>query len=375
MSILADLIRLRSQTAADGEGAVADYVAELLRGLGAEVTTPEVLPGRCNVIGTLRGRQERPRLVFNTHMDTVPAGDGWSGDPFVAERREGAIYGRGAVDAKGPLACMLVAFEHAARRPERLRGEFVLATVVDEEIASRGARHATRGLVADYAVIGEPTDGAIGLAQRGSIRPVIVVEGKAAHSSRPEEGLNAIFKMARVLAALERYGEDVRRRSHPLVGTATATVTLISGGTGENVVPDRCEITLDRRLVPGERDEEVLREVQMVLDGVAAADPSVQARIERLLPTTGGPAETPATATIARLARTAAARHRGRDDGFIGLTGACDMVHFREAGAECIILGPGDLGVAHRPDEYVKVADLVVVERIYTDLIEGLLGS
>ncbi len=357
--ILCDLVRIRSQNPLDGEGEVAGYVARFLRRLGLEVETPEVLPGRPNVIARLRGLDGGPVLAFNTHMDTVPEGNGWTRAPFGGEVVDGDLYGRGAVDAKGPLAALLAAVEGIVRSGARLRGDLLVTAVADEETCSTGARRLCSEIEADLAIVGEPTRLQVGVAHRGSLRPVIVVTGRTAHSSRPHEGVNAVYRAVPVIQALETYGRALASRPpHPLCGAPSAAVTLVNAGIKENVIPGRCEIVLDRRMVPGEDEERTLAEVGEVLDQIRAENPGLEVAVERTIPTTGAPSELDPSHPLVGIALEAASLALGAPARLHGLSGACDMTHFRAAGVPCVVMGPGDEAQAHQPDERMSVEQL-----------------
>jgi acetylornithine deacetylase/succinyl-diaminopimelate desuccinylase family protein len=348
---------------------VAAYVARFLRELGMEVQTPEVLPRRPNVVGLLRG-SGGPSLVFNTHMDTVPEGSGWTRNPFGGETADGQLYGRGSVDAKGPLAAFLAAIESLVRGGVRLKGHLVMSAVADEESCSTGARQlvpALRGdLQPDFAIVGEPTRLQVGIAHRGSLRPVIAVWGRTAHSSRPSEGVNAVYEAVSVIQALQAYGESLAERpAHPLCGTPSAAVTMLSAGVKENVIPGRCEIVLDRRMVPGETEEAALSEIAAVLRATREAHPGLRAEIERTLPTTGSASELEESHPLVPAVLAAARDALGRPSAVHGLSGACDMTHFRAAGIPCVVLGPGDESQAHQPDEHMDLVELHQGARAY----------
>jgi acetylornithine deacetylase/succinyl-diaminopimelate desuccinylase family protein len=373
--MLVDLVRLPSQNPGDDEAAVAAYVADRCRALGLEVTMPEVVPRRPNVVARLRGDRPGPVVVLNTHLDTVPAGDGWRDGAFGGVVRDGRVWGLGTGDAKGQVVAMLGALEALVASGRARAGEVVFTGVVDEEQGSRGAREVVKGLRADYAIVGEPTRLRVGIAHRGSVRPRIVVHGKAAHSSTPRLGINAIFKMRKVLEALEAYTDGLDARRHPLIGPPSGSVTLIHGGIKESAVPDRCEIVLDRRMVPGETQAQVVADIEALLGRLAAADPELRVGIEGYLPTSGPPSETPRDARLVRLAEAAVREVTGRAPEVYGAGFGCDMTHFRAIGAEAVILGPGDIDRAHRPDEYIGIDELLDGTRVYADLLERLLTS
>src|SRR5581483_10501907 len=218
----------------------------------------------------------------------------------------------------------------------------------------------------------EPTRLRPAIAHRGGVRPRIVVHGRAAHSSMPRLGVNAIFKMRRVLEALEAYVDGLEARQHPLIGPPSGSVTLIQGGIKETAVPDRCEIVLDRRMVPGESQAEVIADIEAILRRLAAADPELRVGIEGYLPTSGPPSETPRDARLVRLAEAAVREVTGQPPEVYGAGFGCDMTHFRAIGAEAVILGPGDIERAHRPDEYIGIDELVEGARVYATLLRAL---
>jgi succinyl-diaminopimelate desuccinylase len=286
----------------------------------------------------------------------VPHGDGWEHDPFGAEVAGGSLYGLGSVDAKGPLAAFVSAIEALVSARARLRGDLILAAVVDEEASSSGARALVRSLRADCALVGEPTGMRVATAHRGSFRPVVVVRGRTSHSSRPEQGVNAAFQALPVLEALRAYAGAVAG-AHPLCGTPTATVTMLTAGIKDNVIPDRCEITIDRRLIPGETDASAEAEIEALLAEAKLRNPGLQAGIERHLATTGPPSELDRAHPLVAAARRAADLV-GESGELIGLSGACDMTHFIGAGIPALVMGPGDGSLAHQPDEHMDLGQL-----------------
>jgi acetylornithine deacetylase/succinyl-diaminopimelate desuccinylase family protein len=371
---LVELIRVPSQNPDDGETRAAAYVAERCRELGLEVETPEAAPGRPNVVAWRRGRARRPVVALNTHLDTVPTSDGWTVDPFGGEIRDGRIWGLGSGDAKGQIVAMLGAIEALVRSGAALRGDLVFTAVADEELGSIGARAVVKGMTVDYAIIGEPTRLRVGNAHRGSHRPRILVRGRSAHSSTPRLGVNAIFKMAKVLAALEAYCDGLEAIVHPLIGSPSGAVTLIGGGHKESAIPDRCEIVLDRRMVPGEDQDRVVADLEGLLAGLRAEDPELQVAIASYMPTSGPPSETPRAARLVGLAVDAVGEVTGTPGVVYGAGFGCDMTHFRGLGAEAVILGPGDIERAHKADEYLELAELEAGRRVYLALLRRLLG-
>lgn len=369
--LLARLVAFDTQNPPGREVDCAHFIGEQLACLGFSVTYDDIDRGRCNVVAAL-DNGSGPAFAFNTHIDVVPAGDGWSGDAFRLREAEGRLYGRGACDAKGSLAAMIAAGGRLAAARETWLGRLLLVFVADEEAASLGAkRYAANKPRIDYAVIGEPTGNAVVTAHKGSIRPLVRVRGVTAHSGTPDLGVNAIFKASRLLTLIEDGSRAVARRRHPLCGAASMTVTRLSAGVADNVVPDRCEFLLDRRLVPGESEEEAKGSIGALL-AQAREEHGVEAEIVEWRSTTGGATETAADKPFVRAALATSAAHGG-GGGPRGFQGACDLVHFNSVGAEGVVIGPGDLAVAHKPNEFVPVDELHAAVSVYETLARAML--
>lgn len=372
IGLLERLVAFDTQNPPGQETAAAAVLAAEMAGFGMEAQVRTVAPGRANAVAVLRNGSG-PTVAFNSHIDTVPVGTGWSSDPLQLVERDGRLFGRGACDAKGSIAAMTEACRMLAASRDAWRGTLVAAFVADEELNSRGAKAVAAEFPAfDAVVVGEPTDNEVLSAHRGCVRPLIRVHGKTAHSSRPDLGINAITAAARLLGAVEAHDRDLRLRAHPLVGRACVTATRIEGGFADNIVPDRCDLVLDRRLLPGEDPEAALAELQALLERARAGSDVIADLVEVRGSAAG--CETPATAPVVR-AGLAAASRRGRSPVAGGLTGGCDLVHFHKYGSPGIILGPGSLELAHKPDEYVPKEALSEASLIYRDIVLGLSGA
>lgn len=366
---LAALVAINTENPPGREREAAELISQWLQEAGFDLTLSEYASGRTNVIARLENGAG-PCFAFNTHIDVVPAGSGWQQDPFTLTERDGKLFGRGACDAKGPLVAMIEAMRMLASQPENWSGTLMGIFVADEEVASEGAKFYVREAPAkiDFAVIGEPTSNTTYSAHKGSLRPLVRVHGVTAHSGTPELGENAIFRAAQLLGLVEQQHEhSVRCRCHPLVGSASLTVTRISGGHADNVLPDSCELLLDRRMVPGEDEEQVKQELRDLLT-LAEEKFGVRSEIVTFKPTTGGATETAIDEAIVQ-AGLAACRAQGLEDpGPFGFQGGCDLVHFRSLGTKGIVIGPGSLSVAHKPDEFVPVDEFIAASDIYRDV-------
>lgn len=371
IGLLSDLVRIPSVNpqmgGGAGEGEIARYLADRLKSLGLVPTITEVKPGRPNVLATVPGNPGGFHLLFEAHMDTVPPSHGQA-EPFTPRLDGDRLYGRGACDTKASIAAMFMALASALAVRER-NATVSVAFTMGEELGHEGvARLVASGFRPDAAVVGEPTGLDVVSAHKGVVRWKMVTTGRAAHSANPQAGCNAIVKMAAVIHALEgRLIPRLRERTHPLLGPPTLSVGRIEGGLQVNVVPDRCTIELDRRLLPGETWADVRRELEAVLAPLCAEDPDLQVTIQE--PYQNTPCmETPPDAAIVRIAEEAVRRIDGRHPAR-GVPFATDAAHLSAAGVPCVVLGPGHIAQAHTSTEYVEVQQVVKAAGIYREMM------
>jgi acetylornithine deacetylase/succinyl-diaminopimelate desuccinylase family protein len=326
------------------------------------------------VVATL-DNGDGPTLAFNSHLDVVPAGNGWTRDPFRLVEHNGRLYGRGACDAKGSIVAMVEAMRLLKRAQGEWRGRIIGTFVADEEVGSMGscAFVAQQHPPVDRVVVGEPTSLATVSAHKGVLRPRIRVAGRSAHSGMPELGENAIVAAGHLIKLFAEEDARLRKIHHPLCGKASLSVTRIAGGVADNVIPENCELVIDRRTLPGEERDEVEREVRAILER-ARREFGVAAQIVGFS-STAGAYETPVTDPIVTSAVHICELHRVPRSGPLGFMGGCDLVHFAAAGSRGIVLGPGSLEVAHQPDEFVPVSEFVTAATISRDLMLKLFNT
>jgi acetylornithine deacetylase len=267
---------------------------------------------------------------------------------------------------KGGLAAMMTAVEALVRSGARVSGSLTLAATMDEEETQEGTRFAVRhGLRGDFAIVGEPTDLLPVIAHKGDAVIEIETRGVEAHGSTPDAGVSAIDHMGDVLVELRALSERMRARRDPLLGHPTLHVGTIEGGVNPWMVAGRCRITIDRRVLPGERPEDVVQEVQEVVDRLDKRVPNFRGSAR--LVTFAQPMKTVPTNPVVAAIREATARVVGRDPGIHGWSATCDAnIHVNEGDTPAIVFGPGSIQrEAHRPDESVAVGELVAAARIY----------
>lgn len=329
---------------------------------GIRTFTQEVFPGRCNVIAVLPGRTSH-RLVLEAHTDTVSI-KGMSIPPFEPQVRDGRVYGRGSVDDKAGLAAMMHALVEIKESGTVPPCEVWLAAVVDEEFTYRGVVKLCEDITAAGAIVAEPTELKPVIASKGVLRWRITVDGLAAHSSKPHLGVNAIQHMAVILGALEEESQRLSRITHPLLTPPTLSVGTIHGGVQVNLVPDRCSIEIDRRLMPGESAAEVLRSY----DALLARFPHIKAVNERPVLLEDEALDTDPSSLTVQTVRSVL-QSMNLDDTPIGVPFGSDASKLARAGIPTIVFGPGSIDQAHTHDEFVPVADVETALDFYKRFI------
>ncbi|MFM7251314.1 MAG: M20 family metallopeptidase [Planctomycetaceae bacterium] len=371
---LAALVRIDSvnpQFGGPGEAGVAAFVAEFLGARGIEARRTTVLPGRDNVVGVVPGRDPSRRVVLEAHMDVVST-TGMTIPPFDPVIDGGRLFGRGACDTKAGLAGMLHAVAELAGAAEPPPCDVWLAAVIDEEHLFRGVTALCASIPAPLpggprsaSIVAEPTESRVVVATKGVVRWEVVFHGRAAHSSKPALGINAISHAAAFVREVDALHAALAGRTHPLLGPATGNVGVIGGGVQVNFVPDRCTLQIDRRLLPGERADEVLATYGAILERMAAADASV--RGELLPPFLVDEAlETPPDARAVQVAG-AVARALGLDPGPVGVPYGSDASKLSRHGLDCLVFGPGSIDQAHAAVEWVEIAQVERAAEFYRE--------
>ncbi len=350
---------------AAGEAQIAAAIAQHLRALGLDVHLDDAAPGRPNVVGVLDGTEPGRSVMLCGHVDTVGV-EGMPA-PFDPVEKEGRLYGRGAQDMKGGVAAMIDAARMLIGRRWR-RGRVIVAAVVDEEYASLGADALVRTWTADAAVVTEPTDLQIGIGHRGFAWFEIETHGRAAHGSRPKEGIDAIVRMGRVLQALEGLDRDLQSRpEHPVMGTPSLHASIIDGGRELSSYPDRCRLQLERRTVAGESDATTAAELRAILDPLSREDPTFRAscRLVFSRPAYNLPDDGHALPETLHAAATSA----GCRSATTGMSFWTDAAVLGAAGIPSVLFGPGGAGL-HSTEEYVNVADVITCRDALVRLAE-----
>jgi acetylornithine deacetylase/succinyl-diaminopimelate desuccinylase family protein len=374
-TLLQELVRRPSPNPPGSEEAVAGFLADTCRALGLRAEVDEVAAGRPNVYASL-GPAGEPGLLLLGHTDTVPAGEGWTRPPFGGELADGRVIGRGAVDMKAGVAAAVIAMAALQRSGLELDRPVALAAVIDEEETGAGVRALLErpGFAAAAAIVPEPTDLQTIIACRGNCYVEIELTGRSAHAGSPGEGRNAIYGATRVVDAIRALDDGLASRRHPLLGTASWSVGTIRGGTGTAMVPDRCLISVDRRLLPDESGDDAHAQLDAALAALDLGADDLAARTELLMeiPSFELAPDHELVQGVRRASVDAGAPERPT----AGWAAACDGGYLmRYAGIPSVVLGPGSVvDQAHRPDESVPIAQVEIAARAYALYAGRLLG-
>ncbi len=358
--LLQDLVRLPSVNpmGRDVRGGpylehrVTDYLEGAFHGLGVPVERTTVAPMRDNIVAR-HDAGSATTILLEVHQDTVPV-EGMTVEPFGGEVRDGKLYGRGACDVKGGMAAMLTAFGRVVREKPAGAANVILACTVDEEHTFLGVQKLVAdGLKADFAVVAEPTNLQIVDLHKGVVRWKVRTEGRACHSSRPDQGVNAVYRMGRVLGVIEEYADRLMRSpAHARLGPPTLSVGRIEGGVSVNTVPDGCVIEIDRRLLPGESPQAAWQEFRDHVQAKAGV-PVVCEPIWLACPAL------PSDGSDRARRRLGAATDavEGKHD-VLAVPFGTDASSLAEAGIPAVVFGPGDIAQAHTKDEWIELSQL-----------------
>ncbi len=341
-----------------GEGRMAEALAQWFEHLGGEVELEEALPGRPNIYSIWRGQTDR-WVALDVHTDTVGV-ETMTEPPFDGRVENERVYGRGAVDTKASLAVMATLLEARQRQGQHLTPNLIVAGTVNEETGGEGGRAYAewlrrRGLVLDELMVAEPTLCAPIFGHKGGMSLDIDVQGVAAHSAQPHLGQNAVVAAAHMILALDQEHERLQRLTPQTeVGNPSLAVTMTEGGTGRNVVPDACRVVVNRRAVPSE-DIEV---EAAALAALATRHCPLPITITQTNPGSNGFYQDPKAPWVQQLSAWSGQAPTVAPFG-------TNAVNYGGLSHQTVVLGPGSIDQAHGAVEWVEIAELVKLSRIY----------
>ncbi|BCV20303.1 M20 family metallopeptidase [Moorella sp. Hama-1] len=370
IALLQRLIREDTTNPPGNEERAGRVLAGWMQKWGIETTLDFIEPGRPNVTGVLKGYGNRPSLLFNGHLDTVPAGQvPWQYDPFAGQIVGNRVYGRGSSDMKGGLAAIAGGVVALSLLKTSLAGDVMVLATVGEEVDSLGARAFKRiGNLAKIGglIIAEPTGLELVVAEKGALWVELAVYGRTSHSAHPEAGINAVEHMIKLLDYLKQDSSCIKS-TPPLFQGPTTSLTTIHGGVKANLIPDYCAATIDIRTLPGQKHTEVENELRAKIDEYQSLYPglSVKMRIVNNRP----PVATGIKDELVTLSQKIGENLWARQMEAKGVSYYTDASVFVEGNnIPFIILGPGEETQAHQPDEYVVIDNVLAAAEFYAVL-------
>jgi putative selenium metabolism hydrolase len=383
IKFLQELISLPSLSGKEQD--VAKLIADKMRELRYDLVEIDDMG---NVIGVIKGGSG-PSLLYNGHMDTVPPGT--MEDPYSGNIMDGTkfgvsgnvIYGRGTCDMKAALAAMIMSGGILKKAHVSLKGDLIVTAVVMEELAEAFGSYylvTTDDIKPKVAVVGEATNLDLAIGHRGALYPEITVKGKSCHASAPERGVNALYKMTRIIKAVEQLTPDLPL--HPFLGKVTMSINTIFVKPGvKNVVPESCSVSVDTRNTPDFTDTDVVNMLNAIIQSLKEDDPTLDAevklmevvetsytgitkKVKKLLP----PFYTTPEDHYVKRAKTLISQVLGTEPKMKPWVFATDSSCFSRIGASTFGFGPGEERFAHSSDENVKIDDVIAALKVYTIL-------
>ncbi|MHC4131031.1 MAG: M20 family metallopeptidase [Planctomycetota bacterium] len=363
--LLKQLIQAET-TVENGELAAAEIISQQLSDIGVDCQIDCWDENRANVAGWVKSDNPDKAILFACHLDVVPIGEGkWEYPSFSGFEKDGRIYGRGATDMKGGVAAITTAIKEMIEPGSKLNADIILFCGAGEETDSCGATRFVQKHTANLPelvgiVIPEPTDFEVVTAHRGMLWLKIITKGKAAHSSTPELGINAISSMKDVLAVLENYKIDAA--PNELLGECSMSINTIKGGKTINVVPDRCEIGVDIRTLPGQDRNKIISDLQELCSKLKAENADFDAEV--IFDREVGALLTDNECDFVKEFCSVVEADQTKAVGF-----TTDGPNFNKLNAPVVIFGPGKPELCHKPNEYIEISDLEKAVEYYRKII------
>ncbi|MGM0395885.1 MAG: M20 family metallopeptidase [Bacillota bacterium] len=372
-----DLIKIPSHKDTPGvEKDVASYIHNYLIEQGIQSELHPVINGRPNVIAKIRGNGNGKSIMYNGHTDTVLPYN-MTIDPFAANVTNGKIYGRGSVDMKGSLASFMLSMVAMKRSGYIPEGDVIFTAVIGEEGKSEGTEYIVNSeITADGAIVGEPSDYEYAIGHRGLEWFDVTFYGKASHSGRPENGINAIeHAMTFISRVKEELYPIIREKYDEYMGGSVMNFGTITGGTEQSTVADKCILRIDRRYIPGEDKDTVMAEYQDIINKLKEEDPKFKAKIEvtpeSLLAMYHPPLITSFNESIVTAVREGIREVIGYEPTITSGIGWSDAALLKTyANIPTVVFGPGDLSLAHTEEEHVQIDDLMNAVDIYSRITQ-----
>lgn len=360
------------------EKEISDFVFDRCSSLGLDTVRQDTGNNRSNIIVKINStkKNQNSSLALNGHLDTVPPGENMP-SPYEPELKDGRLYGRGAVDMKGAVGCMMYTLSLLKRYKVKLKGDLYFTGMVGEETGGTGTRYLINdGFDVDYIIVGEPTDLDLCISHKGAHLLKITIKGKSAHASMPEKGVNAISAMSEfIMKTKERLVPELNKRVQDLVGSPTLSFGLIRGGKKVNMVADTCTMEIDRRWINNESISQIISEFKEILEEVCKDDPVLEYKIKSTLPPEGyfGPFIIPGSHEFVLRSKKILA-DQGFSSSIVGMQGWTDGATTMHSGIPTFVFGPGNMEQAHTDTEWIEVSQLTQAVKCYLAFIKEICG-
>lgn len=375
ISIIKELIAQNTVNPPGNEYKVANIVEKFFKKHKIRYKKFEKAKGRTNIVGYIGKDSAKPKLLIAAHADTVPAGDGWKTNPFKAVVKGNRIYGRGTTDDKGVIAPMLLCAAEIKKHEKELKGQLLIAVAADEEKGSEfGMKYLLKNklIKPDFAIIADEASAfkKIDIAEKAVLGLMIISHGKQAHGSTPDKGINAITNMNKVISELEKY--KFKYKKHKLLSPPTMNIGTIKGGIATNVVPARCELSIDIRYLPSQKKEAILQDIKKLLKNIEIKNKDTKFSLEVL--GHAPPTEISSDNLLIKLIQKHTKDIAGIEPVAVGVNGATDCKSLILNGVVAVGFDSGVPGVSHMANEYIEINGLIqfkeIIERISLDMLK-----
>ena len=363
--LLKNLIQADS-TLASGELNAANALADFFKVQNIDHTFDKWDDNRANITATIPSTDEKPALLFASHLDVVPPGDDkWTYPPFDATEVDGKIYGRGSTDMKGGIAAASAAAAEIVNSGIKLKGDLVLTATAGEETDSVGIKRFAKQYASKLTnlagiIIPEPTNFDIISAHRGILWLEVTTKGKTAHGSMPHLGINAITQMTELINRLPEF--NISDKTHHRLGKCSISPNQITGGNAANVIPDRCSLVLDIRTLPGQSHDDIIQALQDFFPQIKSTCPDFNAEIKTLRSV-----EAMETDTNSAFVKTFCKTTQIEKTKAVGYT--TDAPFLKNFNAPTLIFGPGKSESCHKPNENIEIADIEKAKKYFKEII------
>jgi acetylornithine deacetylase/succinyl-diaminopimelate desuccinylase family protein len=371
--LLSDLIEIKSFTGEEND--ICEFMLQEMKSLGLKVKSIPLGDRRFSVVGVLGGAGGGSNLMLNGHLDTQTVVDGWTHDPFRADKEGDLIFGVGSSDQKAGVAAMTAAAKNLIDLKTPIKGDLIVAAVVAHMEGGAGTRKLVKDatIKADFGIVTEPTEMSLLVEGGGIVYLEITTQGYSVFTPQRKKGVSAILKMMKVISELEKHRFSYKPTRY--IKTPWLNVGVISGGRWPSIVADKCTIQVDVRTLPSQTPAKVKKEIEGLLKKIGQQDPEFKASVE-FLPTIitnpRNPWQVLNDHGLVSTLREAIRQASGKGASVGGFQGWADAGVLNEAGIPTVVYGPGDLEQIYAPNEHVRMTDVKTAARVYALSAEKL---